>query len=349
MIGLEGHVSESPLVQRNELREPALNVRPTRIVCMGGGTGLPRVLKGLARHAVSIDAQSRIELTAVVAMSDDGGSSGRLRRTRGILPPGDIRNCLVALAGGDQVLSRIFNYRFHGARGLRGHAVGNLLIAALAELNGNFLEAVNVSARLLNTRGKVLPSTLSSVQLVAELDDSTVVIGERNLRRAQTRIRRVSLSPKAPPPVEGLLAAIAEADLIALGPGSLYSSLLPNLLVDGVAEVLSRSRALKVLIGNLMTQPGETDGMGAEDHVKAIQEHVGPVIDVALLNGAVPPADILERYQSQGAQQVSANRDALLKLGVIPIVADLIKSGSRVRHDSGKVARCLVKLAHAGV
>lgn len=332
-------------LERNRyLPRPAERLR-MRIVCIGGGTGLPTILRGLARMAEA----AGLDITAVVAMSDDGGSSGRLRRTRGILPPGDIRNCLVALAGGDPTLRDVFNYRFGGAKGLAGHAVGNLLIAALAELKGDFLEAVRASARLLAARGRVLPSTLAPVQLVAQLEDDTTVVGERKIALAQSRVKRVALSPKLPPPSDGTLEAIAEADLIVLGPGSLYSSLLPNLLVDGVAQGLRETRALKVLIANLMTQPGETDGMAGAAHLRAVVEHVGPVVDVVLYNGTPLPAEALARYRLKGSAPVQNDRRALLELGVLPIEADLLRASRRLRHDSRKVARVLLKLARDGV
>ncbi|MGZ3460989.1 MAG: gluconeogenesis factor YvcK family protein, partial [Archangium sp.] len=278
---------------RNELLR-TLDLRPTRIVAMGGGTGLPMVLRGLARRAEPKLGEPGLDITAVVAMSDDGGSSGRLRRTRGALPPGDVRNCLVALAGGKgtSALSEVFQYRFAGKRGLAGHAVGNLLIAALAELKGDFLEAVRVSGELLGVKGRVLPSTTSPVQLVAQMEDATEVVGESNISRAQGRIRKVLLSPRSPPPVDGILEAIHTADLIAIGPGSLYSSVMPNLLVDGVAQALCETRALKVMVANLMTQPGETDGMDCLDHVRAVRDHVGPVVDVVLVNCAKPSPEL---------------------------------------------------------
>jgi uncharacterized cofD-like protein len=325
--------------------------RPTRIVCMGGGTGLPVILKGLSRKAEKRAGDPGLDLTAVVAMADDGGSSGRLRRARGVLPPGDIRNCLVALSGNTTTaLRELFQYRFDGGKkGLGGHSVGNLVIAALAELKGDFLEAVRLSAKLLGTRGTVLPSTLAPVQLVAHLDDDTRVVGERNLCRARGRIQRVSLSPAAPPPVDGIIEAIHEADLITIGPGSLFSSVLPNLLVDGVAQALRETRALKVLVSNLMTQPGETDGMSAEDHVRSVLTHVGPVIDVVLQNGKDPSREQLERYREKGSIPLRAERRALIDMGVIPVEADLLKNGSQVRHDSAKLARVLLKLARSGL
>jgi uncharacterized cofD-like protein len=333
---------------RNELLQPNVD-RPTRIVAMGGGTGLPVVLRGLAQRATPKSGDPGIDITAVVTMSDDGGSSGRLRRSRGVLPPGDIRNCLVALTGGKSALAEVFQYRFGGAKGLAGHAVGNLLIAALAELKGDFLEAVRVSGELLGAQGRVLPCTVAPVQLVAKMDDSTEVVGERNIVRAHGRVRRVSLSPRSPPPSEGLLESIHTADLIVIGPGSLYSSVLPNLLVDGVAQALRETRALKVMVSNLMTQPGETDGMDCLDHVRAIIEHAGPVLDAVLINGTQPPPDSIQRYSHKGAYVIPVNRRALISAGVVPVEADLLKAGSKIRHDSRKVARCLLKMARCGL
>jgi uncharacterized cofD-like protein len=334
--------------ERNELLQAPKN-RPTRIVAMGGGTGLPMVLKGLARKAAPKAGQPGVDITAVVAMSDDGGSSGRLRRLHGALPPGDIRNCLVALAGGKSALKDVFQYRFGGARGLAGHAVGNLLIAALAELKGDFLEAVRLSGELLGAKGEVLPSTLASVQLVAQMHDDTEVVGERNICRAHGRVRRVSLSPRSPPPVNGLIEAIYSADLIAIGPGSLYSSVLPNLLVDGVAQALKETRALKVMVANLMTQPGETDGMNCLDHVQAVIDHVGPVLDAVLVNGMKPSEESIQRYARKGSFMVTGDKRELLSSGVIPVEADLLKEGSKIRHDSRKVAACLLKMARSGL
>lgn len=333
--------------ERNQLLQPL--ERPTRIVAMGGGTGLPMVLRGLARRALAKPGDEGVDITAVVTMSDDGGSSGRLRRARGMLPPGDVRNCLVALAGGKSTLTEVFQYRFGGSKGLAGHAVGNLLIAALAELKGDFLEAVRVSGEMLGARGRVLPCTLSPVQLVAQMEDASEIVGERNIVRAHRRVRRVSLSPRSPPPSEGLLEAIYNADLITIGPGSLYSSVMPNLLVDGVAQALQESRGLKVLVANLMTQPGETDGMDGLDHVRAIIDHVGPVLDAVLINGVPPSDEAIRRYARRGAYVVPFNRRDLISAGVVPVEADLLKEGSRIRHDSRKVARCLLKMARTGL
>jgi uncharacterized cofD-like protein len=330
----------------NVLRPTALLECPRRVVCFGGGTGMPVVLRGLSGWASIPNGRRRsVDLTAVVAMSDDGGSSGRLRRTRGLLPPGDIRNCLVALTRRPSFLAELFQYRFDGTRGLAGHSVGNLLIAALTEQRGDFLEAVRLSSQLLGVRGRVLPSTLAPVQLVAEVDGSERLIGEHVLAQRRGRVHRVTLMPRHPPPVDGLIQAIAHAHLIVLGPGSLYSSILPNLLVAGVAEALQRSSALKVLVGNLMTQPGETEGMSGEDHVAAVLEHAGKVVDVVLTNAATPPEALLRRYAERGSHRVQIERERLRERGVAVVETDLLKVGPRIRHDRRKLARALLRLA----
>ncbi len=353
-----GQTAETPVGQgeargeRQWLNRPVQRLvqRPLRLVCIGGGTGLPVVLKGLAKRALPTAKSPGLELTAVVAMSDDGGSSGRLRRLRGVLPPGDVRNCLVALSGTQSgVLQKLFQHRFGGSRGIGGHAVGNLLLAALTELRGDFMEAVELSARLLDARGRVLPSTLEAVELVAELWDRTEVVGERNIAKSGQRVRRVALRPELPKPSEGVIEALRQADLVTIGPGSLFSSVMPNLLVDGVAQALRETRALKVFVSNLMTQPGETDGMDAVEHVRAVVEHVGPVVDVALVNARKPDEEVLARYRKKGQDPVVVDRRGLIEAGVIPVEADLLKEGRRIRHDSRKVARCLMQLARNGL
>ncbi len=318
--------------------------RPLRVVALGGGTGLPVVLRGLARHVRPRKGPPGVELTAVVAMSDDGGSSGRLRRTRGLLPPGDLRKCLVALAGSRGPLTEVLQHRFGGRGSLAGHALGNLLLAALAEMHGDFLEAIRSAARLLDARGTVLPSTLDSVQLVAELEDGRRLVGEHQLTRVGARVRRVFLHPSRPAPAEGVLEAIASANLVTLGPGSLYSSVLPNLLVDGVAEALGASRARRVLVANLMTEPGETGGMSAVDHVRAVLEHAGPVVDVALLNTAPLGGQRVERYARAGAEPVQADLERIRALGVVPLDADLLRAGPRLRHDARKLGKALLSV-----
>ncbi len=338
-VGLESRVAETDSAARGP---------PIRVVCIGGGTGLPVVLRGLVRWA-GPPGNPELELTAVVAMTDDGGSSGRLRRRRGILPPGDVRNCLVALSAPDDLLRNVFGYRFGGAPGLRGHALGNLVIAALAEQRGDFLEAVKVSERLLGAHGTVLPSTLAPVRLVATRADGRTVFGERHLRHGPGPVVRVGLEPERPPPSAGVLEAILSADLVILGPGSLFSSVLPNLLVDGVAAALCRTHALRVLVSNLMTEPGETDGMDCEAHVDALVQHAGPVVDAVLYNEAPLSDAARARYEHRDSTPVEANRVRLLERGILPLGADLVRAGPRARHDVKKLASCLVRLARTGV
>jgi len=335
-------------IRRRQFRPSLVRQRPLQVVCVGGGTGLPVVLRGLARQAEPYGRHAGLDITAVVAMSDDGGSSGKLRRSRGALPAGDVRNCLVALADRSSELSKLFQYRFDGDSGLAGHAVGNLLIAAMTELKGDFLEAVSFSAHLLQAKGTVLPSTLAPVELVAEMANDTCIVGERNLARARGRVRKVELRPPLPPPSDGMLEAIANADLISLGPGSLYSSILPTLLVKGAAAALREARALKVLVANLMTQPGETDGMSCADHLRALFEHLGPVVDVVLVNAAPLALASIRSYAARGSLPVLLDRTDLHRMGVTLLEADLLKRGVRLRHDGRKVARCLLKLARNG-
>jgi uncharacterized cofD-like protein len=318
--------------------------RPLRVVALGGGTGLPVVLRGLTRHVRPRKGRVGIDLTAVVAMSDDGGSSGRLRRTRGLLPPGDVRNCLVALSAPEGALADVLQHRFGGRGSLAGHALGNLVLAALTEMHGDFLQAIRSASRLLDARGTVLPSTVDPVQLVAELEDGRRVVGERHLAGVGTRVRRVFLHPARPPPADGVLEAIAAADLVTLGPGSLYSSVLPNLLVAGVVEALQATRARRVLVANLMTEPGETGGMTAVDHVRAVLEHAGPVVDVVLLNSAPLGAARLDLYARQGAEPVQSDLPRLQALGVVPVEADLLTAGPRLRHDSRKLGKTLLSV-----
>jgi uncharacterized cofD-like protein len=339
---------EQCIEEAERTRSEPVAMRPLRIVCIGGGTGLPVVLRGLARRGVLHPEYSSPSITAIVAMSDDGGSSGRLRRSRRSLPPGDVRKCLVALARSNSELSKVFQYRFSDRPGLAGHAVGNLLITAMAELKGDFLGAVQASALLLGVRGKVLPCTLSPVELVTHKAGDVCVVGERNLARVPGRVLRVNLRPKAPPAVEGALEAISSADLISIGPGSLYSSILPNLLVDGIAAALKRTRALKVLICNLMTQPGETDGMDCADHVRALVDHIGPLVDVALINDTPPPLQAVQAYARRGSMPVLFNRASVVNTGVIPVEADVLRDGLRIRHDGRKLARRLIRLGRCG-
>ena len=319
-----------------------------RVVCIGGGTGLPAMLTGLARLARKGGSLPSIDLTAIVAVSDDGGSSGRLRREQGILPPGDVRNCLVALADGrHRALARLFQYRFGAGRGLKGHALGNLLLSALHSLEGDFLGAIRRAEGLLECAGHVLPATLEPVQLLGLLEDGSEIRGERKFDRPRsTTISRVELLPRAPRATAGVIEAIRAADVVVLGPGSLYSSVIPNLLVRGVAEALRETSALRVLVQNLMTQAGETDGLDAAGHVRAVQAHAGDVIDVLLVDPLEELQPVLRTgYASRGQRPVFFDRRAVAALGVLPLEADLLARGRRVRHDPEKAAAAVLGIA----
>ena len=289
-------------------RPAALN-RPVRIVALGGGTGLATLLRGLKSHVArrkqEVEHSPIADLAAVVTVTDDGGSSGRLRREYRILPPGDIRNCMVALSKDEALLGRLFQYRFPAGRGLQGHSFGNLFLTALTNVTGDFTEAVRLSGQVLAIRGRIFPSTLENVTLEATMEDGSVVAGESRITRSRKGIRRLRLVPRRVRPLPEVLAAIRRADLITLGPGSLYTSLIPNLLVSGVAEALSRSPAARVFVANLMTQPGETDGYSAAEHVKAIYAHTRPgLFDWVVINHAPVSPRLRKRYKAEGAEPV---------------------------------------------
>lgn len=313
--------------------------RGPRVVAIGGGTGLSTLLRGLKEYTSNI--------TAVVTMADDGGSSGRLRSELGIPPPGDIRNTLVALADTEPLMARLFQHRFHFGEGLKGHSFGNLFIAAMCEVTGDFETAVKASSKVLAVRGKVLPSTLESVVLKAEFFDGTQVIGESRIPLPGKKIRRVMLSPAEPPAFPEVLKAIREAEMIVLGPGSLYTSILPNLLVPEIAAAVKASPAMKVYICNVMTQPGETDGYSASDHVRAIVDHLGEgIVDFVIVNRAELPSAIVQRYRREGATPVRADVDQLEAMGLRSVADDLIDGSNLARHDPGKLAAAVMDLFH---
>jgi uncharacterized cofD-like protein len=324
---------------------PAAEPRPIRIVAAGGGTGLPRVLAGLAPGVEPEDGRD-VEVTALVTTADDGGSSGALRRSYGVPAPGDVRNCLVALAAGPSPLASLFQHRFGGDGPLAGHTVGNVVLTALTQRLGDFGRAVEAAARLVGARGSVVPAVEGAVELVAELEDGTEVRGESAIAAARGRVASVRLASPAPAP-DAALEAIAGADVVVLGPGSLYSSVLASLLGDGLAEALRATAATRVLVVNLFTQPGETDGYDAADHVRALQRHLGDVVDVALLHRLPVPAALTAAQAAHGARPVALDRGALETLGVVPVVADLLASSELGRHDPQKLARALLAVARA--
>lgn len=323
-----------------------------RIVSIGGGTGLSTLLRGLKRYVKAGDGS--VEITAVVTVTDDGGSSGRLRREFDVLPPGDIRNCMVALSRDETLLTRLFQYRFASGRGLKGHSFGNLFLTAMTSLTGDFSRAVKLSAEVLSVLGRIFPSTGTSVTLEATLVDGRQVLGETKISRSPVRIKKVALKPRKPKPLEETLEVIAAADLITLGPGSLYTSVIPNLLVDGIPKAIAASPALKAYFVNLMSQPGETMGYRASDHVSAILEHCDArVMDICVLNSSSIRGRALDHYQAQEAQPVENDIANLTALGVDVVAADLLRmSGTRmqnkIRHDPGAIAATAIELAQQG-
>lgn len=310
-----------------------------RIVAIGGGTGLSTLLRGL-KHSTS-------NITAVVTVTDDGGSSGQLMRDKGMIPPGDIRNCLVALADAEKSMTDLFQHRFDRTSGnLSGHSMGNLLIAALVDqAHGDFERAIEIASDVLAIRGRVVPSTLERVGLCAEMTDGERVCGETAIVERPGRIRHVELDPSTARPTREALEAIAKADLIVLGPGSVYTSVIPNLIVAEIAEALRAAAAPKVYVCNVMTQPGETDGFSASEHVAALLDHVGPgVVDYAMVNTTVPSAEAREKYASAGQTFVDPDVDRVRAMGVRALVGDYVSETDLVRHDPMKVAGRLVSL-----
>ncbi len=322
--------------------------RPVRIVAVGGGTGLSTLLRGLKQHV----AQRRHErvrlpigdLAAVVTVTDDGGSSGRLRRAYDILPPGDIRNCMVALSKDEALLGRLFQYRFTAGRGLRGHSFGNLFLAALANVTGDFSEAVRLCGQVLAIRGRIFPSTTANVELEAEMEDGSMVRGETRIARTGKRIRRIRLVPRRVQPLPEVLEAIRTADLILVGPGSIYTSIIPNLLVEGVSAAIARSPATCVYVANLMTQPGESEGYTVADHVRAIYDHARRrLFDWVVVNRQPISARLLRRYRAQGSEPVRAEIEPLQRLGLGVMFDELVEEDGVVRHNTARLTRLLLE------
>lgn len=319
--------------------------RPIRVVAAGGGTGLPRVLAGLAA-GVEPEEDRAVEVTAIVTTADDGGSSGALRRAYGIPAAGDIRSCLVALAGGANPLAAVFEHRFGGEGGLAGHTVGNVVLTALAQRLGDFSEAVAAAAALLGVRGRVLPASDRPVELVARLDDGRLVRGETDIARAGGRVSELRLARPASAP-RAAVEAVLDADVVVFGPGSLYSSVLASLVARGMPGALRATGATRVLVVNLLTQPGETGGFSAADHVRAIRDHLGDVVDVALVHRGPLPAAMARVHALEGAVPVEVDRAEVEALGAVPVVLDLLAPGPVARHDPQKLARALLAIARA--
>jgi uncharacterized cofD-like protein len=321
--------------------------RSVRVVALGGGTGLSMVLRGLKEYVASSKKEQVgrpiSDLAAIVTVTDDGGSSGRLRREYRVLPPGDIRNCMVALSKDEHLLGKLFQYRFPAGRGLAGHSFGNLFLTALTNVTGDFPEAVRVSARVLAIRGRIFPSTAQNVTLEAELEDGKTVHGETNISRSRKPIREVRLVPRRVQPLPEVLEAIASADLILVGPGSLYTSIIPNLLIQKVAQAIKRSRATCVYIANLMTQPGETQHYSVADHIRAIYEHTRKdLFDFVVINRSRVPSSLLRRYRAQSAEPVDPSFDKLDGMKLRYVTGDLLNHRGVVRHDQRRLARLLL-------
>jgi len=325
-----------------------------RVVAIGGGTGLSTLLKGLKRFVLTPSELPAPrpgspvirDLCAVVTVSDDGGSSGRLRKELNMLPPGDIRNCIVALSEDEALLSRLFRHRFDKGSGLEGHSFGNLFLAALTSLTSDFSEAVRLSSEILVTRGHIYPATTSNIELETLMEDGTRVRGETKITASKGRIRELFLVPPDVEPMPQTLDAIAHADMITIGPGSLFTSLIPNLLVRGIAQAIAQSRATKVYICNLMTQANESLGLSAADHIRALNRHAqGQIFDYALLNCTPVSDDLKAKYASEGACQIVNDLEAIEALGVIPVLGDYLEEAGVARHNTSRVARDLLQLA----
>jgi uncharacterized cofD-like protein len=336
-----------PQQRANSSDQPAPDLS---VVAIGGGTGLSTLLKGLKRYVLTpaLAASGKVairELSGVVTVTDDGGSSGRLRKELNMLPPGDVRNCIVALSEDEALLSKLFQHRFKKGSGLQGHSFGNLFLAALTSITGDFAEAVRLSSEILLTRGHIYPATTSNVELEVLMEDGTRVRGETRITASKGKIRELFLIPPDAEPLPQTLEAIAHADLITIGPGSLFTSLIPNLLVRGIARAITESRAVKVFVCNLMTQANESLGLSAADHIRALTTHAGAqLFDYALINRKAASREMKAQYALEGASQIVADLDAIEALGVCPMLGDYLDEGTVARHATDRVAHDLMAL-----
>ena len=321
-------------------RRRKLNRGP-KIVAIGGGTGLSTMLKGIKKITNNI--------TAIVTVGDDGGSSGKLREELGVLPPGDIRSCIAALADDEDLVAKLFQYRFKDCAGLSGHSFGNLFLTAMCSITGNMVKAVQESSKVLSIRGRVLPSTLDDMRLVAEMEDGSVIKGESNIPESGKKIKRLFTEPTNCKPLEDAIVAIHDADLIILGPGSLYTSVIPNLLINDIAKAVNSSKAKKIYVCNIMTQPGETDGFSVSDHIKTLIRHAKyeKIIDAVLVNTELP-TELIAPYRNAGSEPVEVDTAEVKKMGVEIVQKNLIEDkrfedghSSFVRHSPGRLARVI--------
>jgi uncharacterized cofD-like protein len=325
-----------------------------RVVAIGGGTGLSTLLRGLKRHVVLLSSDPTItapiepfvsRLTAIVTVTDDGGSSGRLRKEQGVPAPGDIRNCMTALSDDEELLAQLFRYRFLGG-GLDGHSFGNLFLTALADVCGDFSLAVQLSSAILKTRGEIYPSsTCNGLELEALMRSGKRVRGETRITASRSGIARIALVPADANPLPQTLDAILGADIISLGPGSLFTSCIPNVLVQGVPEAICNSHAVRVYIGNLMTQPNESTGLTASQHIQAIFDHARcKVFDYAILNDAPVPAELRARYAEDNSEPLENDLEAIRALGVTPILGNYLDATQFARHATDRIAMDLLNL-----
>ena len=310
-----------------------------KILSIGGGTGLSTLLRGLKNGPC--------HLSVIVTVTDDGGSSGRLRKELGAMPPGDIRNCMIALSEDENLMSRLFRFRFNSRGELHDHSFGNLFLAAMAGVTGDFAEAVRLTSEVLAIKGVIFPSTNSSVTLRAEMEDGEWIEGETRITQSGRTIRRICLQPAECQPLPDALEAIASADVITIGPGSLYTSLIPNLLVGGIIEAVEQSRATRIYIQNIMTQPGETVALSAADHVQAMSDHCSgaALFSKVLLNDAIPSKELLQKYQTEGAELVELDRDRLKTMGYECVGRDLLAEDGNIRHDPDRLAQAVYEIA----
>jgi len=328
-------------------------VRPLRVVAIGGGTGLSTLLRGLRRHVImpglpGADSAQIADLAAVVTVTDDGGSSGRLRKDFNMLPPGDLRNCMVALSEEEDVLARLFGHRFRSGDGLEGHNFGNLFVAALTEITGDFAHAIQLASKILATRGHIYPVTTANTTLVARMDDGSLVRGETKITASRRRIVQLMLDPPTATALPETLEAIARADVISVGPGSLYTSLITNILVQGIPSALVNARGVRVFICNLMSQANESLGLKASEHIERIYEHTrAPIFDYAIVNIAPFSPQTLSRYAAERATPIEADVKAIEALGVRCVLGDFASEENVVRHAAGRVTGALLALGHS--
>jgi uncharacterized cofD-like protein len=336
--------------QRDPDHGESATSRSLRVVAIGGGTGLSTLLRGLRRHVTSSNSPSAAQgliadLAAVVTVTDDGGSSGRLRKGFNMLPPGDLRNCMVALSEEEDLLAQLFAHRFRGGDSLKGHNFGNLFVAALTEITGDFGQAIQLASKILATRGRIYPVTTANTTLVARMEDGSEVRGETSITASKKRIAELMLDPPNAEPLPETLDAIERADLITVGPGSLYTSLITNLLVQGIPAALANARGVRVYICNLMSQANESLGLTASEHILEIYAHTrASIFDYALVNTAPFSAETLARYAAEGASPIVADIERIEALGVRVIAGDFASEETVVRHPAGRVTGALLAL-----